>query len=292
MEKKQFKFKIKSHHLNRSVGGDIGINVMLIIFGAFMFLPMLYAFCQALKPLDELWMLPPRFFVRHPTSKNFSELFRLMSTSYVPFSRYIFNTAFVAVAGTFGHLFIASMAAYALTKINFPGRKWMFQLIYMSLMFHSTVTSITNFITMAALHWVDTYFSLIIPAFASTLGLYLMRQFMDSSVPDSVLESARLDGARELTIYWKIVMPMVKPAWLTLIVFSFQGLWNATGATYIYTEQLKTLNYAISQIISAGISRAGAGAASVVFMRILPIAVCMFSQSNIVETMSSSGIKE
>ena len=90
MEKKQFKFKIKSHHLNRSVGGDIGINVMLIIFGAFMFLPMLYAFCQALKPLDELWMFPPRFFVRNPTYKNFSELFRLMSTSYVPFSRYIF----------------------------------------------------------------------------------------------------------------------------------------------------------------------------------------------------------
>ena len=292
MEKKQFKFKIKSHHLNRSVGGDIGINVMLIIFGAFMFLPMLYAFCQALKPLDELWMFPPRFFVRNPTFKNFSELFRLMSTSYVPFSRYIFNTAFVAVAGTFGHLFIASMAAYALTKIDFPGRKWMFQLIYMSLMFHSTVTGIANFITMAALHWADTYWSLIIPAFASTLGLYLMRQFMDSSVPDSVLESARLDGAREITIYWKIVMPMVKPAWLTLIVYCFQGLWNSGSSVYIYSEELKTFNYAIQQILAGGIVRSGASAAATVIMMLVPIIVFVVSQSNIIETMASSGMKD
>lgn len=292
MEKKQFKFKIKSHHLNRSVGGDIGINVMLIIFGAFMFLPMLYAFCQALKPLDELWMFPPRFFVRNPTYKNFSELFRLMSTSYVPFSRYIFNTALVAVAGTIGHLFIASMAAYALTKIDFPGRKWMFQLIYMSLMFHSTVTGIANFITMAALHWVDTYLSLIIPAFASTLGLYLMRQFMDSSVPDSVLESARLDGAREITIYWKIVMPMVKPAWLTLIVYCFQGLWNSGSSVYIYSEELKTFNYAIQQILAGGIVRSGASAAATVIMMLVPIIVFVVSQSNIIETMASSGLKD
>lgn len=292
MEKRQFKFKIKSHRLNRSVGGDIGINLMLLIFGAFMFLPMLYAFCQALKPLDELWMFPPRFFVRNPTMKNFTELFRLMSTSYVPFSRYIFNTALVSVAGTFGHLFFASMAAYALTKINFPGRNWMFQIIYLSLMFNSTVTSITNFITMAALHWVDTYWALIVPAFGSTLGLYLMRQFMDSSVPDSVLESARLDGAKEISIYWNIVMPMVKPAWLTLIVYCFQGLWNSGSSIYIYSEELKTFNYAIQQILAGGIVRSGASAAATVIMMLVPIIVFVVSQSNIIETMASSGLKD
>jgi len=292
MEKKQFKFKIKSHHLNRSVGGDVGVTVILIIFGAFMFLPMLYAFMQALKPLDELWMFPPRFFVRNPTFKNFTELFRLMSTSYVPFSRYIFNTAFVSIAGTFGHLFFASMAAYALTKINFPGRHFMFKMIQMSLMFHSTVTAITNYITMSALHMVDTYWALIIPAFGSTLGLYLMRQFMDSSVPDSVLESARLDGASEVLIYWKIVMPMVKPAWLTLIVYSFQGLWNSGSSIYIYSEELKTFNYAIQQILAGGIVRSGASAAATVIMMLVPIAVFVVSQSNIIETMASSGMKD
>lgn len=284
--------KIKRRSFNRSVGGDIGINVMLIIFGAFMFLPMVYAISQSLKPLDELWMFPPRFLVVNPTFKNFGELFRLMSESWVPFSRYIFNTAFVSVAGTFGHLFLASMAAYAMTKINFPGRKGMFKLVYYSLMFNSTVSSLSNFILMSAFGWIDTYWSLIIPAFGYTLGFYLMRQFIETTVPDSVLESARLDGAKELTIYWKIVMPMVKPAWLTLIVYSFQGLWNSGTSIYIYSEQLKTFNYAIQQILAGGITRSGAAAASTVIMMIVPVTVFVITQSNIIETMASSGMKD
>ena len=284
--------KIKRRSFNRSVGGDVGINVMLFIFGAFMFLPMIYAISQSLKPLDELWMFPPRFLVKNPTFKNFGELFRLMSESWVPFSRYIFNTALVSVGGTFGHLFLASMAAYAMTKIKFPGRKGMFQLVYYSLMFHSTVTSLSNFIIMSALGWIDTYWSLIIPAFGYTLGFYLMRQFMESTVPDSVLESARLDGAKELTIYWRIVMPMVKPAWLTLIVYSFQGLWNSGTSIYIYSEQLKTFNYAIQQILAGGITRSGAAAASTVIMMVVPVTVFVITQSNIIETMASSGMKD
>ncbi len=289
---KKFKFKFKRAALNRSVGGDLGIDILLIIFGAFMFLPMVYAFSQSLKPLDELWMFPPRFFVRKPTLDNFSDLFMLMSTSWVPFSRYIFNTAFVSVCGTFGHLFLASMAAYALTKINFPGRKLMFSLIYYSLMFHTTVAAISNFIIMSALHWIDTYWSLIVPAFGSTLGLYLMKQFMETTVPDSVLESARLDGASEVSIYWTIVMPMVKPAWLTLIVYSFQGLWNSGTSVYIYSEELKTFNYAIQQILAGGIVRSGAAAASTVIMMLVPITVFVITQSNIIETMASSGMKD
>lgn len=284
--------KIKRRSFNRSVGGDVGINVMLFVFGAFMFLPMIYAISQSLKPLDELWMFPPRFFVINPTFKNFGELFRLMSESWVPFSRYIFNTALVSVGGTFGHLFLASMAAYAMTKIKFPGRKGMFQLVYYSLMFNSTVTSLSNFIIMSAFGWIDTYFSLIIPAFGYTLGFYLMRQFIETTVPDSVLESARLDGAKEITIYWKIVMPMVKPAWLTLIVYSFQGLWNSGTSIYIYSEQLKTFNYAIQQILAGGITRSGAAAASTVIMMIVPVTVFVITQSNIIETMASSGMKD
>ncbi len=286
------KFKIKRRSFNRSVGGDVGINLLLITFGLFMFLPMVYAISQSLKPLDELWMFPPRFFVRNPNFKNFSELFRLMSESWVPFSRYIFNTALVSVAGTFGHLFLASMAAYAMTKIKFPGRKGMFQIVYYSLMFHATVSAISNFIIMSFLGWIDTYWSLIVPAFGSTLGFYLMRQFMDSTVPESVLESARLDGAKELRIYWQIVMPMVKPAWLTLIVYCFQGLWNSGTSIYIYSEELKTFNYAIQQILAGGIVRSGASAAATVIMMLVPISVFVVTQSNIIETMASSGMKD
>ena len=286
------KFKIKKRSFNRSVGGDLGINIILIVFGAFMFLPMVYAISQSLKPLDELWMFPPRFFVRNPSLKNFQELFRLMSESWVPFSRYIFNTALVSVAGTGGHLFLASLAAYSLTKINFPGRKTMFNLVQKSLMFHATVTALSNFIIMSALGWIDTYWSLIIPAFGSTLGLYLMKQFMETTVPDSVLESARLDGAKEVRIYWQIVMPMVKPAWLTLIVYSFQGLWNSGTSIYIYSEELKTFNYAIQQILAGGIVRSGAAAAATVIMMLVPVSVFVITQSNIIETMASSGMKD
>jgi len=278
--------------LNRSLGGDIGISIVLILMGAFMFLPMLYTVMQSLKPMDELFVFPPRFYVVRPTLQNFADLFTLMSDSWVPFSRYIFNTVFISITGTLGNLVFSSMAAYALAKIKFPGRGWIFQVVVLSLMFHSTVTGITNFITMTALGWVDTYLAIIVPAWGSTLGLYLMKQFMESSVSDAVLESARLDGATEFYTFLRIAMPMVKPAWLTLIVYSFQGLWNSGASIYIQSEQLKTFNYAISQIITGGVARAGASAASTVLMMLVPIAVFVITQSKIIETMGSSGMKD
>ena len=288
------KLRTRKHKvvLARSAGGDAGISVILVLLGAFMFLPMVYVIMQSLKPLDELWMYPPRFYVMSPTLKNFKDLFTLMNISWVPFSRYIFNTVLVSVAGTAGHLFLASLAAYALAKIKFPGRDLMFQTVQMSLMFNATVTAITSFILMSALQWLDSYWALIVPAWCSSLGLYLMKQFMDTNVNDSVLESARLDGARELKIFWIIAMPMVKPAWLTLIIYSFQGLWNAGASMYIYSEQFKSFNYAIGQILAGGIKRAGAGAASQVIMMLVPIIIFIISQSNIIETMGSSGMKD
>ena len=288
------KLRTRRHRvvLSRSAGGDAGITEILTILGAFMFLPMVYAISQAFKPLDELWMYPPRFFVRQPTLKNFTDLFTLMNDSWVPFSRYIFNTVFTTLMGTFGHLFIASMCAYALAKIKFPGGKFVFKTIRTSLMFSSTVGGITSFMIMTALHLVDTYLAIIIPAWGATMGLYLMKQHMESTVPDTVLESARLDGASEIRTYWTIAMPMVKPAWLTLIILSFQGLWQQGSSIYIYSEQLKSINYAIGQIMAGGIKRSGASSASGVLMMMVPITVFVISQSNIIETMGSSGMKD
>ena len=288
------KLRTRKHKvvLSRSAGGDAGITFVLTILGIFMFLPMVYVLSQSLKPLDELWMYPPRFIVKNPTLGNYKDLFVLMNDSWVPFSRYIFNTVLTSVGGTFGHLFLASMAAYALAKIKFPGGKGIFKTIRTSLMFHSTVTAITSFILMSTFKMVDTYLAIIIPAWGSTLGLYLMKQFMDSAVPDTVLESARLDGASEVRTYWTIAMPMVKPAWLTLIIYSFQGLWNAGSSIYIYSEQLKSFNYAIGQITAGGIKRQGASAAATVLMMAVPIFVFIITQSNIIETMGSSGMKD
>ena len=288
------KLRTRNHKvvLNRSAGGDAGISFFLILMGAFMFLPMLYVIMQSLKPLDELWMFPPRFYVTNPTLENFSDLFSLMNTSWGPCSRYIFNTVLITAAGTFGNLILASMAAYALAKLKFPGCNWMFQIIVLSLMFHQTVNQVTHFIILTTMRMVDTYWAIIIPALATTMGLYLMKQFMESSVSDAVLESARLDGASEFKTFLVIAMPMVKPAWLTLIIESFKGLWNTGASVYIQSEQLKTFNYAIQQIVSGGVARAGAGAAATVVMMIVPITVFVVTQSSIIETMGSSGMKD
>jgi len=283
--------KLNTKRLNRSLGGDIFSIVILVIFGSFMVLPMIYAICNAFKPLDELFMFPPRFFVRNPTLDNFRDLFLLMAQSWVPFSRYIFNTLFITAAGTAGHVVVASMAAYALEKHKFPGSKLFFSIVVTSLMFSSVVTAIPNYLVMAKLHWLDTYLALIVPAFGYPLGLFLMKQFMET-VPDSLLESARMDGASEFRTFWTVAMPCVKPAWLTLVIFSFQTLWGNTGSTFIYSEELKTLPYALNQILLGGFARAGVGAAVVLLMMIVPVVLFMVTQSSIIQTMATYGIKE
>ena len=189
-------------------------------------------------------------------------------------------------------MILASMCAFALSKHQFPGSKLMFHTVVLALMFNPIVTRVPNFIIMNKLNLLDSYLALIVPAFGSSLGLYLMKQFMDQMVNDSILESARLDGAGEFRIYWKIVMPIVKPAWLTLIIFSFKDLWNIGSNTFIQSEQFKTLNYAMSQVLAGGVARAGAGAAACVIMMIVPVTVFIITQSNIVETMGTSGMKE
>ncbi len=287
----KLRIRKSNHALNRTLAGDMGINIMLLIVGTLMALPMVYNIMQAFKPLNEMFLYPPRFFVVNPTLKNFTDLFRLMGTSWVPFSRYIFNTAFIAIVGTFGNVVLSAMAAYSLSKLRYPGRNFLFKMVVYSLMFNATVTGITNFIVISWMGWVDTYWAVIVPAWCSTFGLYLLKQFMEDSVPDEILESARLDGASEFRVMWTIALPMVKPAILTLIIFSFQNLWNTGSSIFIYSEQLKSFSYAISQVLAGGIARSGAAAASAVIMMSVPILVFVVSQANVIETMSSSGLK-
>lgn len=284
-------FSNKAERINRTKTGNFIMFLLLSLYGVYSLLPLILAVNQAFKPLNELFLYPPRFFVSNPTIANFKSLFNLMNTTFVPFSRYIFNTVFISVIGTVGHIFIASMCAYPLAKMKLPGKNAIFNIIVLSLMISPTVADIANYQTMTFLKWVDTYWAIIIPAFGSTLGLYLMKQFMEG-IPETIIESAKIDGASEYKIYWSIVMPNVRPAWLTLAIFSFQGLWNGAHSTYIYSEQLKTLPYALSQIVSGGIIRSGAGAAVAVLLMIVPIIFFLVTQSNIVETMTTSGMKE
>ncbi|MCL1843949.1 MAG: carbohydrate ABC transporter permease [Defluviitaleaceae bacterium] len=277
--------------LNRSTAGTIALFFFLSLFGVFTSMPLVLTISNAFKPLDELFLFPPRFFVRNPTMDNFSDLFLIMQESWVPFSRYFLNSVIITGFGTFGHLVFASMAAYPLAKNKFPGKNILFAVVVLSLMFTPHVTAIPNFLIISALGINNTYLAVILPAFAFSLGLYLMKQFMEQ-VPDSLIESARLDGASEFCIWRRIVMPNVKPAWLTLIILQFQALWATTGGVFLRSEELKPLTFAMNQIALGGVARAGANAAVMLITMAVPITFFIFSQSKIIETMATSGMKD
>ena len=285
------KHLIPRRHPNRSIGGDIGIYLLLIIFAVAMVFPVVFLIGSALKPLNELFRFPPPIWPQNPTLDNFSDLFVTMGQSFVPFSRYLVNTVFITAVGTFGHLVIASMAAFVLAKYEFPGGKAFFAVVTTCLMFSGYVTGIPNYLIMSKLGMVDTYWALILPAFAAPIGLFLMKQFMEG-LPTALIEAATIDGASRFRVFWSIVMPNVKPAWLTMIIFSVQGLWNNSAATVIYSEAKKTLVYALTQIQAGGIARTGQMAAAQVIIIAVPILIFVFSQSQILETMASSGIKD
>lgn len=280
-----------SKKVNRSAWGNVLLFIFMLVISSFMALPMVFTIGSAFKPLDELWIFPPKLLPMNPTFKNFTDMVAIMSNSWVPFSRYAFNTTFITSVGTAGHILLASMCAYPLAKKKFPGKNLIFSMIVLSLMFNGTVTSIPNYITMSRLGWVDTYAAIIIPVFASPLGLYLMKQFMEQ-IPDALLESARMDGANQWKTFWHIVMPMVKSAWLTLLLLSVQSLWNLGNNNFIFSEELKTLSFALGQIMAGGIARAGVGSAVALFMMAVPVGVFIFTQNHIIETMSTSGMKE
>ncbi|MBR4332184.1 MAG: carbohydrate ABC transporter permease [Clostridia bacterium] len=276
---------------NRSFWGDLGIYTLLTIIAVAMAFPLVFSIAMSLKPLDELFRFPPKVFPDHPTFDNFSDLIVTMGQSWVPFSRYLINTVFITFVGTFGHVLIASMAAFVLAKYDFPGGKTFFKIVVTALMFTGYVTGIPNFVIMSKIGIIDTYFAVILPAFAAPIGLFLMKQFMES-LPNSLIEAAHLDGAGESRIFWSIVMPNVKPAWLTISIFSVQSLWNTNAATVIRTEAKKTLVYALQQIQAGGIARTGQAAAVTVVVMLVPITIFILFQGQIVETMSSSGLKD
>lgn len=291
MKRKRRFFRKKEKQLNRSMAGNTLLFILMIICGIFMVLPLVMIVNNALKPLDEIYQFPPKIFVRNPTLENFSDLFVLMNDSWIPFSRYILNTIIITGLGMVGHVVVASLAAYPLAKHKFPGKDILFSMVVLSMMFSWTVTQIPQYLIISWMGINNNYLALILPAWAFGMGLYLMKQFMEQ-LPDSLMESARLDGASEWQIFWKIVMPNVKPAWLTLAIFQFQQMWGNTGSMFLRDEQLKPLQFALQQITAGGVARAGAAAAVTFIIAAVPITFFLICQSNVLETMTTSGMKE
>ncbi len=288
--KKRF-FRPKEKQLNRSMAGNALLFGLMFICGLFMVLPLVMIVNNALKPLDELYQFPPKIFVRNPTLENFSDLFVLMNDSWVPFSRYILNTIIITGGGMVGHVIVASLAAYPLAKHKFPGKNILFSMVVLSMMFSWTVTQIPQYMIISWMGINNNYLALILPAWSFGMGLYLMKQFMEQ-LPDSLMESARLDGASEWNIFWKIVMPNVKPAWLTLAIFQFQQMWGNTGSLFLRDEELKPLQFSLQQITAGGVARAGAAAAVTFIIAAVPITFFLICQSNVLETMTTSGMKD
>jgi len=277
--------------LNRSMAGNALLFLLMIICGIFMVLPLVMVINNALKPIDEIFQFPPRIFVRNPTLSNFSDLFVLMNDTWVPFSRYILNTVIITLGGMIGHVIIASLAAYPLAKHEFPGKNILFAMVVLSMMFSWTVTQIPQYVIISWLGINNTYAALVLPAWAFGMGLYLMKQFMEQ-LPTSLIESARIAGASKWRIFWSIIMPNVKPAWLTLAIFQFQQMWGNTGSLFLRNEELKPLQYSLLQISAGGVARAGVAAAVTFIIAAVPIIFFLVCQSSIMETMTTSGMKE
>lgn len=276
----------------RNKAGNVIYFTFLVCAGLFSVLPLIYCISTSFKPLDELLVFPPTFFVHRPTIENYLALPSLLSSLGVPLSRYFANSLFVAIASTILHIVAASLAAFVFSKSRIRGRTIMFLIVQFALLYNAYTLAIPQYFIFSKLHIIDTYWVYILPAIPSSMGCFLMKQYMDGGIPDALLEAAFIDGANEWTIFWRLVMPLVKPAWMTLMLFSFKDMWSIVPSGTIFSEKLKTLPQVMSTVAAGGISRSGSAMVATVLLMIPPIIVFVISQGNVIETMSNSGIKE
>lgn len=285
--KKQF-----SKRFTRSRAGNVFYFLFLTLAGLFCLLPLIYSVVTSFKPLDEIMIFPPRFFVKRPTIGNYAALPELLSGLEVSIDRYIFNSIFTGIIATFLFVALSSMAAFSLSKGKYGGRNAMFNVVQYALLFNGYTLALPQYIILTRLHVVDTYWAFILPHMASTLGIFLMKQYIDGYVPETYIEAGKIDGASYFRIFWKIVIPIIRPAMLTLILFGFREVWAYAPGTTVYTETIKTLPMITTQVTTAGVARTGSSMALTVIMMIPPIVIYMATQSGVTETMSSAGIKE
>ena len=276
----------------RSKIGNVALVTFLVAGGLFSMLPLIYCVSTSFKPLDELLIFPPRFLVHRPTIGNYTILPDLLASLRVPLSRYIANSLVITLFTTFVYILVALMAAYAISKGTFKGRNAIFWTVQFALMFNAYTLAVPQYLIFSKLGLIDTYWIYILPPMASTMGVFLGKQYIEGYVPDALLEAAKIDGANQFKVFWSIVMPTIKPIWLTLLLFTFRDIWAMVPSGKIFSEELKILPQVVTQITAGGTARAGSAMAVTVIMMIPPILVFLVSQSSVAESMSSAGIKE
>ena len=296
--KRKRKFKLKSFSrvseskkYTRSKVGNVSYVILLVAFGLFSILPLIYCLTTSLKPLDELMIFPPRFLVQRPTAQNYLALPGLLSNLNVPLSRYIFNSLFVSIVTTVLYVILSSAAAFVLSKSQIRGKKIIFMMVQFALLFNAYTLEIPRYLIYSYTNIINTYLVYILPMLSGTMGVFLMKQYMEGSVPDALIEAAKIDGAGPYRIFFQIVFPMVKPCIMTLSLFGFRDAWATVPNGTVFDETLKTLPTIMTQITAGGIARAGSAMAVTVIMMLPPILVYMISQRNVLESMNSAGIK-
>ncbi|GGD66247.1 carbohydrate ABC transporter permease [Paenibacillus nasutitermitis] len=269
----------------------IGLTLMSI----FMLLPLVYLFNHAFKPLHELLLFPPTFIVREPTMQNFTDLLALSQNTTIPVTRYIFNSVIVTVLATAGMVFTGSLCAYPLSKHPFPGSRWLFGAIMISLLFATEAIAIPRYVIVQSLGIMNTYLGHVLPMIALPVGVFLLKQFMDQ-VPNELLDAAKIDGASEIKIFLRIVLPLVTPAMATITIIAFQNAWgNAeTSTLFMQDDAMKTLPFYMGTLTSNlanSVARQGAAAAGALIMFLPPLIIFLIYQRKFIATMAHSGIK-
>ncbi|MBO0600599.1 carbohydrate ABC transporter permease [Sporosarcina sp. E16_3] len=271
------------------------ILFFLTLLSIFMLLPIVYIINHAFKPLHELFLFPPTFIVREPTTQNFVELLSLTQSTFVPVTRYIFNSVVVTVITTVSMVMTSAFCAYALSKHKFPGANFVFSAIMLSLLFVPTVIQIPRFVVIQNLGIMNTYWGHVLPLIAMPVGVFLMKQFMDQ-VPNEIMEASKIDGASEIRTFLQIVIPLVTPAVATISIIAFQTVWGnvETSQLFMQDESMKTLPYYMMSLtanLSNSVARQGAAAAGALIMFLPQLLIFLFFQRKVIATMAHSGIK-
>ncbi|MFD0717508.1 carbohydrate ABC transporter permease [Paenibacillus sp. GCM10027626] len=284
--------KINPSRLHRS---QLKYYAVLVPLAAFMILPIVFMFSQSLKPIGELFLYPPRFFVENPTFKNFYDLFNVTSATVIPMTRFLFNSLVVTGLVVVLSVAISAMAGFALSKLEFKSKKIVFEANVIALMFVSAAVAIPRYFVVETLGLTDHLLGHIVPLLAMPVGLFLIKQFVDQ-VPNEIIQSASIDGASNFTIFRKIIVPVIMPALATVAILSFQMAWNNTETSEIYMnkETIRTFAFYMTTLtgnLDNRVAGQGIAAAAALLMFIPNLIIFIFMQSRVMDTMAHSGLK-
>ena len=278
-----------------SQASRILFHVFMIVVSIIMIFPIIYIFNHAFKPYHELFVYPPTFFVREPNIQNFVELLWVSSNSIVPVSRYLFNSFFISVLSVVGVTIVSALCAYPLSKHLFPGRKFIFSTIILMLMFTPEVIQIPRYLVVSNLGIMHTYWGPLLPVLALPGGVFLLKQFIDQ-IPDALIEASRIDGANEIVVFFRIVIPMCMPAIATVAILAFQNSWGnlETSSLFMQDDEMKNFPFFLSTLTSNlanNVARQGAAAVAALIMLIPNLIFFVILQGKVISTMAHSGIK-